>query len=124
MPAARPATVDEYIRAAPPAGQAKLRKLRALLKKVAPKAELVMKWNTPFFVEPRFLFAFSAHKSHLSFTPMPSGLAPFKQELKGYSTTKGLLRIPYADPLPEDLIRRIAERRVKDVSERKDDAFW
>jgi uncharacterized protein YdhG (YjbR/CyaY superfamily) len=124
MPAIRPATVDEYIRAAPKAGQAKLRRLRAILKKVAPQAQQVMKWNTPFFIEPRFLFAFSAHKTHLSFTPMPSGLAPFQEELKAYSTTKGLLKIPYAEPLPEDLIRRIAERRVQDVRKRQDDAFW
>ena len=38
-----------------------------ILKSVAPEAEEAIKWGTPFFVEPRFLFAFSAHKAHLNF---------------------------------------------------------
>jgi uncharacterized protein YdhG (YjbR/CyaY superfamily) len=94
------------------------------LKRAAPKAQEAIKWGTPFFVEPRFLFAFSAHKSHLNFTPTPEGLKPFRKELKIHQTTKVMLQIFYDEPLPEDLVRRIAEQRVRDVSERKDEAFW
>jgi uncharacterized protein YdhG (YjbR/CyaY superfamily) len=120
----RPATIAEYIDAAPQAGQPHLRRLYALLKGVAPDAEETIKWGNPFFVEPRFLFAFSAHKSHLSFAPMPSGLAPFRKELAQHDTTKNMLRIPYDKPLPEGLILKIARRRLRDVSKRDDDAFW
>ena len=101
-----------------------MRRLYAILKRVAPKAKETIKWGTPFFVEPRFLFAFSAHKAHLNFTPTPAGLAPFRKELKAYKTTKVMLQVPYNESLPENLIRRIAERRLRDVRERKDDAFW
>ncbi|MEY4562182.1 MAG: hypothetical protein RLZZ618_1459 [Pseudomonadota bacterium] len=79
MPKPGPTTIPAYIDAAPPEGQALLRQLYALLKSVAPKAEEAIKWGTPFFVEPRFLFAFSAHKAHLSFTPteaQPTPVAP------------------------------------------------
>jgi uncharacterized protein YdhG (YjbR/CyaY superfamily) len=120
----RPTTIAGYIEAAPAAGQPHLRRLYALLKSVAPDAEETIKWGNPFFVEPRFLFAFSAHKSHLSFTPMESGLAPFRKELARHDATKVMLRIPYSEPLPEALIRRIARRRVRDVAKRDDDAFW
>jgi uncharacterized protein YdhG (YjbR/CyaY superfamily) len=120
----RPATIAEYIGAAPPEGRAHLRRIHQILREVAPDAEEAMKWNTPFFIEPRFLFAFSAHKAHLSFSPMESGLEPFRKELEGFKTTKGLVRFPYKEALPEDLIRRIAERRLRDVSARKDDSFW
>lgn len=120
----RPATVDDYIAAAPAAGRPHLRKLRALLKGVAPEAEEAMKWGTPFFVEPRFLFAFSAHKAHLNFTPMPSGLEPFAKELARFRTTKGCLQIGYDEPLPEMLIRRIAKRRLRDLKRRETDSFW
>ncbi len=98
--------------------------MHAILKSVAPDAEEVIKWGTPFFVEPRFLFAFSAHKSHLNFTPMESGMEPFREELKQHKTTRLLLQVPYDKPLPEALIRKIARRRVLDVRKRKDDAFW
>jgi uncharacterized protein YdhG (YjbR/CyaY superfamily) len=120
----RPTTIAEYIRAAPREGQPHLRRLYAILKSVAPQAEEAIKWGTPFFVEPRFLFAFSAHKAHLSFAPMAVGLEPFRKELEKHKTTKNFLQIPYDQPLPEDLVRKIAERRLLDVRKRKDNAFW
>ncbi|MEP6723960.1 MAG: DUF1801 domain-containing protein [Variovorax sp.] len=124
MASEAPATIAAYIRAAPTEGQPHLRRLYAILKSVAPEAEEAIKWGTPFFVEPRFLFAFSAHKAHLSFAPTAAGLAPFRKELEKHKTTKGTLRIPYDKPLPEDLVRRIAEYSLRVVREREDDAFW
>jgi len=120
----RPTTIAEYIRAAPREGRPHLRRLYAILKSVAPDAEEAIKWGTPFFVEPRFLFAFSAHKAHCNFAPTAAGLAPFRKELEQHKTTKGLLQIPYNKPLPEDLVRRIAAHRLRDVRMRQDDAFW
>ena len=120
----RPTTIAEYIHAAPKAGQTLLHQLYAILKSVAPDAQEAIKWGTPFFVEPRFLFAFSAHKAHLSFAPMAVGLDPFRKELEQHKTTKNFLQVPYSQPLPEALIRKIAERRVSDVRKRTDDGFW
>jgi uncharacterized protein YdhG (YjbR/CyaY superfamily) len=124
MAGKRPTTIAGYIEAAPRAGQPHLRRLHAILKRVAPEAEEAIKWGTPFFVEPRFLFAFSAHKSHCSFAPVAAALEQFRAELNDYDTTKGTLRLPYAEPLPEDLIRRLAECSLRIVRARKDDAFW
>ena len=78
MPDARPTTVPAYIDAAPAAARPHLRKLRALLRKAAPKATETIKWNAPFYVE----------------------------------------------PLPVDLIRRMAAHRVAAVAARSDDSFW
>lgn len=119
-----PTTIAGYIRAAPREAQPHLRMLYAILKSVAPEAEEAIKWGTPFFVEPRFLFAFSAHKAHCNFAPTPAALAAFRAELQNHRTTKNYLQIPYAEPVPEDLVRRIAEYRLQVVRERDDDAFW
>lgn len=124
MAGKRPTTIAEYIRAAPRAGQPHLRRMYAILKSVAPEAEEAIKWGTPFFVEPRFLFAFSAHKAHLNFAPTPATLQAFRKELEEHKTTKGLLQIPYDKPLPEDLVRKMAEHRLREVREREDDSFW
>jgi uncharacterized protein YdhG (YjbR/CyaY superfamily) len=75
-------------------------------------------------VEPRFLFAFSAHKAHLSFAPTAAVLARFRKDLEKHKTTKNTLQIPYDESLPEDLVRRIAEHCLRDVREREDDSFW
>ena len=124
MASKRPTTIAEYIRAAPRAGQPHLRRLYAILKSVAPEAEETIKWGTPFFVEPRFLFAFSAYKAHLDFAPSEAALQAFRKELEKHKTTKNYLQIPYDKPLPANLIRRIAKYRLRAVRERDDDAFW
>jgi uncharacterized protein YdhG (YjbR/CyaY superfamily) len=122
--ARRPSTIEEYIRAAPAAGQPHLRRIHEILAAVAPNAEQVIKWGTPFFVEPRFLFSYSAYKAHLNFAPSEGALLRFGKELQGHRTTKYMLQVPYDQPLPEALIRKIAKDRLREVRARKDDAFW
>lgn len=126
MSSPKPSTIEAYILAAPPAGQAHLRRLHAILKEVAPNAEETIKWGTPFFVEPRFLFAFSAHKAHCSLAPVAAALESCREtcEASGYKTTKGTLLIPYARAVPEDLVRQIAALSAQLVRERQDDGFW
>ena len=119
----RPTTIAGYIQAAPTEAQPHLNRLYAILKSVAPEAQEAIKWGNPFFVEPRFLFAFSAHKRHVSFAP-DDALEAFREELKGHQTTKYTLKVPFSEPVPEDLIRRMAEYRLRVVSERQDDGFW
>jgi uncharacterized protein YdhG (YjbR/CyaY superfamily) len=120
----RPATVDEYIAAAPAAGRPHLRRIREILRSIAPKAQEAIKWGNPFFVEPRFLFAYSAHKSHLSFAPSAAAIEAFAKELQGHDTSKHFLRVRYDEELPEALIRKIARHQLKAVRARKGDSFW
>lgn len=124
MAGRRPTTIAAYIQAAPRAGQPHLRRLYAILKSVAPEAEEAIKWGTPFFVEPRFLFAFSAHKAHLSFAPTAAALQRFRRELEPHQTTTNFLKIRYDQPLPEALVRSIAEYRCRELRKREDHAFW
>ena len=118
----RPTTIAEYIDAAPPQAQPHLRRLYAILKGVAPKAQEAIKWGTPFFVEPRFVFAFSAHKAHCDFAPTAAALEHFRKQLAKHDTTKNFLKLPYDEPLPEALIRKIAQWRLRNMGE--GESFW
>lgn len=120
----KPTTIAEYILGAPKEAQPHLKRVYAILKSVAPKAEQTIKWNTPFFIEPRFLFAFSYTKKHVNFAPMSEVLKTFREELEGHQTTRNFLQVPYDQPLPEKLIRKIAKRCVQHVQGRKDKSFW
>jgi uncharacterized protein YdhG (YjbR/CyaY superfamily) len=124
MPAKRPTTVAEYVRAAPRDAQPHLRRLRSILKNVAPKAKETLKWGTPFFVEPRFLFAYSAHKAHLSFAPNPKALTVFRKQLEDCRTTRNMVQLPYDQPFPDELVRTIAKYCVGELSRRESDSFW
>lgn len=87
MKGERPTTIAAYIRAAPSQGKSHLRRLYVILKSVAPDAQETIKWGNSFFIEPRFLFAFSAHKAHLSFAPSAEALEAFGEDLKRHKTT-------------------------------------
>lgn len=122
MPRAKPTTVTEYIKAAPKEAQKTLREIRALLKKVAPKATETLKWGSPVFEAKRILFSYTAYKSHLNFMPTHPAMVPFRKELEGYPTGKDTIQFAYDQPLPKALIRKIAAFRVKQV--REEDARW
>ena len=122
MSKTRPTTVSEYINAAPKEAQTKLREIRAILKKVAPKAKEGLKWGNPVFEEGRILFSYSAYKSHLNFSPTGPAMQPFKEELTKFKTGKDTIQFAYDKPLPRALIRKIAAFRAKQVKE--DDARW
>jgi len=118
----KPRTVEEYIERAPTESQAKLRELRAILKKVAPKATEALKWGSPVFEQGRILFSYTAYKSHINFMPTKPALEPFMDELSEFKLGKDTIQLPYDQPLPKTLIRKIAAFRVKQVKDH--DARW
>ena len=122
MPKPKPATVAQYIKAAPGEAQEKLREIRDILKKVAPGAKEVIKWGYPVFEEERILFSYSAHKTHLNFMPTGPVMEHFKEDLAEFKTGKDTIQFPYDKPLPKGLIRKIAAFRAKQV--RENDARW
>ena len=99
-----------------------MRKLYALLKRVAPGATEAIKWGSPVFEDGRILFAFSAHKAPCNFAPTPDVLEAFRKELEKHKTTKYMLQIPYDEPVPETLIRKMARYRLRHMGE--GDSFW
>jgi len=122
MKKSKPRSVDEYIKSAPAESQAKLREIRAILRKVAPKATEAIKWGSPVFEQGRILFSYAAYRSHLNFMATKPALEPFMDELSGFKTGKGTIQFSYDQPLPKTLIRKIAAFRVKQV--RENDARW
>lgn len=122
MPSKRHATIAQYIAAAPQEGRSHLRRLHKILKDAAPHAEAVIKWNAPMFIDPRYVYAWAAFKAHCVFSPSPEALKAFKTELKEYETTKYYLKLPYDEPLPAALLKKIAKWRVRNIGDHS--SFW
>lgn len=114
----KPTNVEEYIEQLPEIAQIKLKELRSILKSVAPEAKEGLKWGKPVFESVTILFAYSAHKAHLSFIPTGPAMKPFEKELAEYTTKKDSVQFPYNKPLPGKLIRKIAKYRKEDVEKR------
>ena len=119
MPARSSAeTIDEYIAEFPPETQAKLQELRALIKSLAPDATEIIAYAIPTFdMGGKHLVHFAGYARHIGLYPTPSGMVAFAEELEGYKTGKGTAQFPLDQPLPVDLIRRIVEFRIAEVTE-------
>ncbi len=107
-----PATIDEYIAAAPKDVQAILKKIRATIHKAAPDAGETIKYRLATFTLNGNLVHFGAFQHHIGFYPTPSGTATFKKELAPYTFAKGSIQFPLDKPIPYGLIAKIVKFRV------------
>ena len=107
-------TVTEYIAAQPKAVQPVLRRVRAIIRKVMPKAEESIGYGIPTYkLDDRGVIYFAAWREHLSIYPA-SGLP--KALVAKYKVSKGTIRFSFSEPLPVKLIERIAKLRAKSTS--------
>src|SRR5262245_46510300 len=118
----RPATVSEYISAAPKETRKKLREMRACIRAAAPGATESLKWGMPAYSYRRILVTFAAHRNHVGLYPTPSAVKAFAKELSKFDTAKGSIQFPLEKPLPLSLIRRITQFRVRESLQ--DDKKW
>jgi uncharacterized protein YdhG (YjbR/CyaY superfamily) len=107
-------TIDEYISEFPRGVQAILKKIRTTIRNAAPDAEEAIKYQIPTFVQHGNLLHFGAYKTHIGFYPTSKAIVKFNKELSPYAGAKGTVRFPLDEPIPYDLIGRIAKSRVKD----------
>jgi uncharacterized protein YdhG (YjbR/CyaY superfamily) len=74
----------------------------------------------PTFKYKGALMAFGAFKNHCSLFPMSMAvIAEFKNELKGFPTSKGTIHFPLDKPLPAALVKKMVKARVAQNEERK-----
>lgn len=109
--------IDEFIAGFPKDTQAVLEKLRATIKKIAPKATETISYGIPTFdIDENHLVHFAAFKKHISFFPTSSPIPVFKKELAQYKTSKGTIQFPLGQKIPYDLIKQITAFRVKEIA--------
>lgn len=119
----KPKTVNEYIAAAPAETRAKLRQMRACIRKAAPGATESLKWSMPAFSGKRILVMYAAFKNHVSLFPTPSPIKALAKDLAGFKTSKGAIQFPLDKALPLALIRKITAFRVRESLE-QDKKWW
>lgn len=109
-----PQDIDEYIAGFSEDVQAKLEKLRATIRQVAPGAQEKISYQMPTFFLEGNLVHFAAYKNHIGFYPVPSGIEQFKHQLSAYKGAKGSVQFPLDQPIPYELIREIVAFRVQE----------
>ena len=104
----KPRTIDEYIAAQNEAVRPKLCELRRIPRAAIPDAEERISWSMPTYWKGQNLIHFAASKKHIGLYPGGEATTVFADELKTYSVSKGTIRLPYDQPLPAELIAKIA----------------
>jgi len=112
-----PANIDEYISSQPAEVQKLLQKVREAIQDAAPGATEYISYAMPSFkYNGRILVYFAAHKSHIGFYATPTANIAFKKELAGYKTSKGAVQFPFDRPLPYELIRRMVQFKLVEIT--------
>jgi uncharacterized protein YdhG (YjbR/CyaY superfamily) len=116
-----PADIDEYLAGVPEPARTTLSKIRAAIRSAVPReATEAISYRMPTFKYKGALMAFGAFKNHCSLFPMSMAvIAEFKNELKGFPTSKGTIHYPLDKPLPAALVKKMVKARVAQNEERK-----
>lgn len=116
---AKPTTVAEYLALREGPALELLTELRAISREAVPEATETLKWGSPAYVHPRgtILFMVSGHTKHANFTLTPSTREAFTEELAAFETGKGSVKLPYGQPVPAALLRRLIAHRVREFEE-------
>jgi len=110
------ASVDDYIASFSPDVQRTLEEVRAAIRAAVPGTEERISYGIPTFtLDGRYVVYFSGWKRHVSVYPIPdtSGDAALERELKPHMAGKGTLKFALDQPMPIELIQRVARRLLE-----------
>jgi uncharacterized protein YdhG (YjbR/CyaY superfamily) len=110
---ALPKTVDEYLARVPEPARSALNQMRAAIRSETPAdATEVISYGIPAFKHGKMLVWYAAFSEHCSLFPGSSVIEAFKDDLKGFSTSKGTIHFPMDKPVPTVLIKKLVKARV------------
>ena len=113
----KPGTIDKYLAKLKPDQRGALEKLRRAIHAVVPGAEERISYGIPAFrLNGRPLVFFGAWANHCAFYPASSAtLKKFRNDLKGFQTSKGTLRFSPNKPLPVALVKKLVKARMAET---------
>jgi uncharacterized protein YdhG (YjbR/CyaY superfamily) len=120
----RPRTIDEYLDGFTGQARSLLEHLRTLAATSAPEATEAIKWGYPAWVHASgtILFMVSGHAKHAGMAFTPSTREAFDGDLAGFDVGKGTIKLPYDQPVPDALLRRMIAFRIREHE--KDGVLW
>jgi uncharacterized protein YdhG (YjbR/CyaY superfamily) len=106
----------EYIATFPPETRKVLETVRKAIRAAVPGAEEVISYQIPAFkLDGKWIFYYSAYKAHyaLACPPPFAAFKAFAKELAPYKQSTSAVQFPYDQPVPVDLITRMARHQAE-----------
>lgn len=104
----------DYFKTVPPEARRRLRAIQATVKTLVPEATPCISYRMPAFRLGRVFFYFAAFTNHIGIYPPVGKDKALVRELAPYRGPKGNLQFPLDEPLPIDLIGRVAVALAKE----------
>ena len=115
-----PKNVDEYVARVSEPARSTLNKMRAVIRSVVPReATETISYGIPSFKHKGVLVWFAAFSKHCSLFPTAAVIEEFKDDLKGFTTSKGTIQFPVDKPLPAALVKKLVKARVAQIENKK-----
>lgn len=106
-------TVDEYVASFPDDIAARLAQVRSAIRAEVPDAEEKMRYGiAAVMLGGRYALHFAGWKQHIGIYPVPQLPEPLESEVAPYRSGKDSVTFRHADPLPLELISRMARAIV------------
>jgi uncharacterized protein YdhG (YjbR/CyaY superfamily) len=115
-----PKTVDEYLAGVAEPARGMLLRMRAAIRSVLPADAIeVVSYKMPAFKYKKVLVWFGGFTDHCSLFPTGAVIDKFRDELKGFTISKGTVQFPTAKPLPVALIKKMVKARLTQSEEKQ-----
>jgi uncharacterized protein YdhG (YjbR/CyaY superfamily) len=111
-------TVDEAIAEVPSPSREVLQHVIDIARRLAPDAEDGMSYGMPALrVAGKPFVSVVAAAKHLSLFPFsPAAIDAVRDDLEGYSLSKGTVRFTAEHPLPDDVVERLLSARLAEIA--------
>jgi uncharacterized protein YdhG (YjbR/CyaY superfamily) len=109
-------SVDDYIASASPEVRVILERIRRLVRAMVPSAYETISYQMPAFKLEKVFFSFAAFKNHIGIFPPVKGNRKLQTDLRPYRGQKGNLKFPLSEPIPYELIGRVASALSRERS--------
>src|ERR1700722_7948106 len=111
-----PKRVEKYIAAAPEPVRSRLKEMRAVIRAaVAAEAVEIISYQIPAFKTKKVLVWYAGFSKHCSLFPTASVIEELRDELAGFTVSKGTIQFPTDKSLPTALIEKMVKARVAQV---------
>jgi len=108
--------IDDYLAGFEGVTRERLETVRRAIRDEVPEGQEVLSYAIPTFdLNGRHVVHFAGFKNHVGLYPTPHGVESFADELSVYPQGKGSVQFPHDQPLPLELIRRIARHMRVEV---------
>ena len=116
-----PITVDEYLARTPEPARAKLKKIRAIVRSLAPHGTTeCISYMIPAFKYKGMLVWYAAFKNHYSLFPGAAVITKYRKDLAAYPVWKGTVRFPLNKPVPTALIKKLVNAKIAENEKKAD----